>query len=175
MGLISLNQTDACTHHFEDSGGFLWIFGRALGFTTLVLLVTTLYKGATTKKIAKKLKSYQKAKNYHCFSALLTNIIFITHIGVLLSSDPWGPLIFENEYNHMPFGLFLTKLLTGVIFGLVMIGVTVLFFYLRDMDRFRKFGYKRFIKVHQIMLALTFILAIHVFLINTELMVIFWG
>ncbi len=97
------------------------------------------------------------------------------HVFLLLFSDPWGGLIFEGEYNHLPFGLFLTKLVTGVVFAGIMVAVTILFFYLRDMERFKKFGYKKFIRVHYIMLISSFILAIHIFLINTEIMVIFWG
>ncbi len=175
IGLISLNQTNACLHHIEESGGTLWILGRALGFTTLTWVLITLYKGARSKIIAKKFDSYPKAKNYHCFSALLTNSIFITHVLVLLNSDPWGPLIFQGEYKHIPFGLFAIKLWTGIIFGGIIVAVTILFFYLRDMDRFKKFGYKRFIRIHYIMLISTLVLAIHIFLINTEVLVIFWG
>lgn len=173
--LISFNQTNACIHHIEQSGGTLWILGRALGFTTFIWLGITLYKGAKTKIIAKKFDSYPKAKNYHCFSALLTNIIFITHVLLLLNSDPWGPLIFRGEYSHMPLGLFVIKLWTGIIFGVIMVAVTILFFYLRDTDRFKKFGYKLFIRIHYIMLIFTIILAIHIFLINTEILVILWG
>lgn len=175
LGLISLNQTAACTHHFEEGGGFLWILGRALGFATFIWVSFTLFKGTQTKKLAKKFESYPKAKDYHCFSALTTNLIFAVHVLVLLNSDPWGPLIFEGEYNHIPLGLFITKLWTGIIFGAIMVAVTVLFFYLRDKERFKKFGYKRFIRVHHIMLIFTLVLAVHIFLINTEVIVILWG
>ena len=93
----------------------------------------------------------------------------------LLLSEPWGGLIFRGEINHIPYTLFLTKLWTGVFFGIMMVSVTILFFYLKDMNRFKKFGYKKFIKVHYIMLISTALLAVHIFLINTEILIIFWG
>jgi len=173
--LVSLNQKESCSEHIENLGGNLWILGRALGFTTLIWFIFTIIIGANTKKIGKLFKSYQKAKNYHCFHAFLTNIIFIIHVGVLLNSDPWGPLIFKGEYNHIPLPLFIIKIWTGVFFAIIMVGSSLMFYFLRDVRRLKKFGYKRFIRLHHIMLLLTVFLAIHIFLINTELMIIWWG
>ena len=173
--LVSLNQASSCDHHIEDEGGSGWILGRALGFTTLIWFIFTSFKGARTKKIAKIFHAYPKAKNYHCLSAFLTNIINFAHFIALLSSDPWGPLILDGESNHMPLNLFLTKFWTGIAFGIIMIITSLMFYYLRDVKRLRKFGYKRFIKVHHIMLLATILLSLHVFLINTEIMVLFWG
>ena len=175
LNLISLNQDASCLHHIEDSGGSSWILGRTLGFTTLIWFIYSAIKGAKTKKIGKLFHSYQKAKNYHCLSAFITNSINLVHFIALITSDPWGPLILEGESNHMPYNLFVTKFWTGVIFGIIMIITTIMFFYLRDVKRLSKFGYKRFIKVHHIMLLATIILAIHIFLINTEILVVLWG
>lgn len=173
--LVRQNQTGSCLHHIEDSGGSLWIVGRALGFTTLIwFFISTIY-GIRTKKLAKAFKSYKKARDFHCLNATLTNIIFLIHIASLLSSDPWGDLIFDGEYNHIPFPLFITKLGTGIIFGIVMFFVSLSAFYFRDMKRMKKFGFNNFIKIHYIMLSLSVLLGIHVFLINTEILIIFWG
>ena len=173
--LVSLNQSDSCSEHIESLGGSLWILGRTLGFTTLIWFIFTIIIGAKTKKIGKFFHSYQIAKNYHCINAFLTNIFFIIHVAVLLNSDPWGPLIFSGEYNHIPFPLFVVKIWTGIFFAVIMVGSSLMFFILRDIRILKKFGYKRFIRVHHIMLLLTIFLAIHIFLINTELMIIWWG
>ncbi len=173
--LVNLNQTGSCLHHIEEEGGFSWILGRALGFSTLIWFIFSTFIGAKTKKIAKLFHSYPKAKNYHCISAFITNILFLIHVLVLLNSDPWGPLIFEREYNHMPPALFAIKIWTGIIFGIVMFLSSFLFLYLKDVKKLKKFGYKKFIKIHYIMLILTIVLAIHIFFINTEIMIISWG
>ncbi|MBN1216435.1 MAG: hypothetical protein JXA99_13475 [Candidatus Lokiarchaeota archaeon] len=173
--LVNLNQTGSCLHHIEEEGGLLWILGRALGFSTLIWFILSVYIGAKTKKLAKLFHSYPKAKNFHCISAFITNILFLAHIISLLISDPWGPLIFEREFNHMPFTLFLIKLITGIIFGSIMIITSIMFYYLKDIKKLRKFGYKKFIRTHQIMLIFTIVLAIHIFFINTEILIIFWG
>lgn len=173
--LVNQNQTGSCLHHIEDSDGSLWIVGRAFGFTTLTWFIISTIYGIRTKKLARAFKSYKKARDFHCLNATLTNIIFLIHIASLLSSDPWGGLIFDGEYNHIPLPLFITKLWTGIIFGIVMFSVSMSAFYFRDMNRMKRFGFKNFIKIHYIMLSLSILLGIHVFLINTELLVIFWG
>jgi len=174
--LINLNHIIfTCFNHTNHEGGMLWIWGRTLGFSTLTWFIFTMIKGAKTKRIAKLFQSYPKAKNYHSISALTTNVIFGLHVMTLLLSEPWGDLIFKGESNHIPYILFLTKIWTGVFFGTMMVSVTILFFYLKDMNRFKKFGYKRFIRVHYIMLISTGLLAVHIFLINTEILIIFWG
>ncbi len=172
---VSINQSESCLHHFEDFANNPWILGRALGFTTFIWFAFTVIIGANTKKIGKLFNSYQTAKNFHCLHALITSLIFVAHVVTLLNSDPWGPLIFRTEYNHLPFSLFVAKIWTGIIFAIVMIGTTIMFFYLRNVNRLKKFGYKRFIKIHHFMLLMTMILAVHIFLINTELMIILWG
>lgn len=173
--LVSQNQTGSCLHHIEDSEGSLWIVGRAFGFSTLIWFIISTIYGIKTKKLAKIFRSYKKARDFHCLNALLTNIIFIIHIASLLSSDPWGELIFDGEYNHIPFPLFWIKLATGIIFGIVMFSVSMIAFYFRDMNRMKKFGFKNFITIHYVMLFLSILLGIHVFLINTEILVLFWG
>ncbi|MHA1107364.1 MAG: hypothetical protein ACTSPN_16860 [Promethearchaeota archaeon] len=173
--LVNLNQTGSCLHHIEDSDGSLWIVGRALGFTTLIWFIISTIYGIRTKKLARVFKSYKKARDFHCLNAILTNIIFMIHVASLLLSDPWGALIFDGEYNHIPFPLFMTKLWTGIIFGIIMFSVSMSAFYFRDMNRMKRFGFKNFKKIHYIMLSLSILLGIHVFLINTELLVIFWG
>jgi hypothetical protein len=56
-----------------------------------------------------------------------------------------------------------------------MLSVSVISIIFRDMNRMKRFGFKNFIKIHYIMLSLSFLLAIHMFLINTEILVMFWG
>ena len=182
--LVNANQTGSCLHHLEEENGSLWVVGRALGFTTFIWFIISTLFGINTKKLAKVFKSYQKALflvSYlplivlHCVNAAITIIVFLIHVGSLLGSEPWGELIFDGEYKHIPYPLFVTKLWTGVLFGIVMFSVSVSAFYFRDMKRMKKFGYKNFIKIHYIMLSLSVILGIHIFLINTELLIIFWG
>lgn len=173
--LVSQNQTGSCLHHIEDSEGSLWIVGRAFGFTTLTWFIISTTYGIRTKKLARAFRSYKKARDFHCLNALLTIIIFFIHVASLLSSDPWGNLIFDGEYNHIPLPLFTTKLATGIIFGIIMFSVSMSAFYFRDMNRMKKFGFKNFIRIHYIMLSLSILLGIHIFLINTEILVIFWG
>ena len=174
--LINVNHIIfTCFNHTNLEGGILWIWGRTLGFSALIWFIATMVKGAKTKRIAKLFQSYPKAKNYHSISALTTNVMFGLHVITLLLSEPWGDLIFKGESNHIPHTIFLTKLWTGVFFGAIIVSVTILFFYLKDMNRFKKFGYKKFIKVHYIMLISTGLWAVHIFLINTELLIIFWG
>lgn len=173
--LVSLNQSGSCLHHLEELGGEFWILGRALGFTTLTWFFITSLMGLSTKKLARTFKSYKKARDLHCINASIMIIVFLIHITSLLLSDPWGPLIFDNEYNHIPFPLFITKLWTGILFAIVMISVSFSAFFFRNMRRMKSFGFKNFLLIHYIMLGLSLILAIHVFLINTEILVLMWG
>jgi hypothetical protein len=173
--LVRNNQTGSCLHHIEDSEGSPWIIGRALGFTTFIWFIISIIFGLRTKKLARAFKSYKKARDLHCFNATITIIVFLVHISTLLSSDPWGDLIFDGEYNHIPLPLFIAKISTGVITGVIMFLISLSSFYFRDMKKMKRFGFKNFIRLHYIMLASSILLAIHIFLINTELLVIFWG
>lgn len=173
--LVNLNQTGSCLHHLEDSEGSFWIIGRALGFSTFIWFIISSLFGINTKKLAKSFKSYKKARDLHCLNASITIIVFLVHISSLLASDPWGSLIFDGEYNHIPFPLFMIKLGTGILFGIIMFFVSLSAFYFRNVNHMKKFGFKNFIKIHYIMLSLSVILAIHIFLINTEILVIMWG
>ena len=171
--LINLNhQINGCYHHTSRSRGIdaiLWILGRSLGFTTLIWFIISSYQGFTTNKHAKLFRSKKKAKDFHCIGALLTNIILGFHVLFLFISEPWRSVILSNRIEHYGFLLFRIKIWTGIIFAAIMIFVSILSFYLRDMKKLKKFGYKRFILVHRIMLLLTIILVAHILLINTEL------
>lgn len=173
--LVGRNQTGSCLHHIEDSEASGWIIGRALGFSTFMWFIITTVYGIRTKKLGRAFKSYQKARDFHCLNAAINITLLMIHVTSLLASDPWGELLFDREYNHLPFPLFLTKLLMGIIFGLVMFSVSLTSIIFRDMKRMKRFGFKNFIKIHYIMLSLSFVLAIHIFLINTEILVMFWG
>ena len=173
--LVGLNQTRSCLHHIEEGDVNLWILGRALGFTTLIWFIISTIFGIYTKKLARVFNSYSKARDFHCLNASITIIIFLVHISSLLSSDPWGPLIFDGEYNHIPSAMFLIKIWTGVIFGIIMVSISFCAFYFRSMKNMKKFGFRNFIKLHYVMLSLSVLLAVHIFLINTELLIIFWG
>lgn len=173
--LVYSNQSTSCMHHLEDSEGNLWALGRSLGFTTFIWFIISSLFGINTKKLARSFKSYKKARDLHCLNASITIIVFLVHVISLLTSDPWGPLIFDGEYNHIPYPLFMIKLGTGILFGIIMFFVFLSAFYFRDVKNMKKFGFKNFIKIHYIMLSLSVILAIHIFLINTEILVIMWG
>jgi hypothetical protein len=173
--LVNANQTGSCLHHLEEDNGILWIVGRSFGFTTFIWFIISTLFGINTKKLGKVFKSYKNARDLHCLNAGITIIVFLIHVGSLLGSEPWGDLIFDRDYNHIPFPLFLTKLLTGVLFGIIMFSVSVSAFYFRDMKKMKRFGYKKFIKLHYVMLSFSVILGIHIFLINTEILILFWG
>jgi len=173
--LVNANQTQSCLHHLEDDNGILWVIGRSFGFTTFTWFIISTLFGIKTKKLAKVLKSYKKARDLHCLNATITIVVFVVHIGTLLGSEPWGDLIFDGEFNHIPYPLFMIKLWTGVLFGIIMVSVSVSAFYFRDLNKMKKFGFKKFIRLHYIMLSLSIILGIHIFLINTEILIIFWG
>ncbi|MFX1452322.1 MAG: hypothetical protein ACFFCM_15900 [Promethearchaeota archaeon] len=173
--LVNANQTDSCLHHLEEDNGSLWVVGRSFGFTTVTWFIISNLFGISTKRIAKWFGSYKKARDLHCLNASITIIAFLIHIGSLLGSEPWGDLIFDGDSNHLPYSLFLTKLLTGVAFGVIMFCVSISAFYFRDLKKMKKFGFKNFIKIHYIMLSLSVLLGIHIFLINTELLIMFWG
>jgi len=173
--LVGRNQTGSCLHHIEDSEGSFWVVGRALGFSTFIWFIISTFYGIRTKKLGQAFKSYQKARDFHCINAVITLTVLVIHVTSLLSSDPWGELLFDRESNHLPFPLFLTKVLMGIAFGLIMVSVSLSSFIFRDMKRMKRFGFKNFIKIHYIMLILSFLLAIHIFLINTEILVIMWG
>jgi predicted ferric reductase len=140
-----------------------------LGFTTLSWFILSSFQGFTTNKHAKLFHGKRKAKDFHCIGALITNIILGFHVLFLFISEPWRSVALAKNIEHYPYNLFLIKIWTGIIFAFIMIFVSILSFYLRDMKKLKKFGYKRFILVHRIMLILTIILVIHIFLINTEL------
>lgn len=173
--LVNANQTGSCLHHLSEDNGILWVVGRSFGFTTFIWFIISTLFGINTKKLARVFKSYKHARDLHCLNAAITITTFLIHIGTLLGSDPWGDLIFDGDYNHIPLPLFLTKLLTGVLFGIIMFSVSISAFYFRDMEKMKRFGFKKFIKLHYIMLSLSVILGIHIFLINTEILIIFWG
>ena len=171
--LIILNhQINGCLHHTSRGRGIdaaLWILGRSLGFTTLTWFIISSYQGFTTNKHAKLFHSKRKAKDFHCIGALITNIILGFHVLFLFISEPWKSVILSTRIKHYALLLFQIKIWTGIIFASIMIFISILSFYLRDMKKLKKFGYKRFILVHRIMLILTIILVIHILFINTEL------
>ncbi len=173
--LVKANQTGSCLHHLEEDNGILWVVGRSFGFTTFIWFIISTLFGIKTKKLAKVLKSYKSARDLHCLNATIMIVVFLVHIGTLLGSEPWSDLIFDGEYNHIPYPLFLIKIWTGVLFGIIMVSVSGSAFYFRDLNKMKRFGFKKFIKLHYIMLSLSIILGIHIFLINTELLIIFWG
>lgn len=173
--LVSVNQTESCLHHLEEDNGVLWVVGRTFGFTTFIWFIISTLFGINTKKLVKFFKSYKNARDLHCLNAAITIVVFLVHIGTLLGSEPWSDLIFDGEYNHIPYPLFLIKIWTGVLFGIIMVTVAGSAFYFRDLNKMKRFGFKKFIKLHYIMLSLSIILGIHIFLINTELLIIFWG
>jgi len=146
---VMLNQQiNGCSYHdFSGTGpgATFWIWGRALGFTCFIWFFITTYRGYTTNKIAKKFHSKNKAKNLHCYEALITIVILTFHVLYLLTSEPWRSLILGRNVAHFYFGLFVIKIWTGIIFGAIMVGTSIIFFYLKDVKRLKRFGYKKMI------------------------------
>ena len=171
--LIFLNQAiNGCGHHmFSDlgPGAYGWIWGRSLGFTCLIWFSYAMFKGFTVKKQAKLFGNMNKAKNWHCRTAIISIVILSLHIILLLATDPWRNIILARRVEHFPYSFYMVKIWTGIIFGVIMVGSSILFVYLRDITRLRKFGYKKMIWVHRIMLIFIILLAIHVLYINTEI------
>ncbi|MFX1394391.1 MAG: hypothetical protein ACFFAH_12565 [Promethearchaeota archaeon] len=171
--LILLNhQINGCYHHTarrRGIDGILWILGRTLGFITLIWFIFSSFQGFTTNKHAKLFHGKRKANDFHCIGAFITNLMLGLHILFLFISEPWKSVILRNRIDHYAYLLFMIKIWTGIIFALFMVFISILSFYLRDIKKLKKFGYKRFIFIHRIMLILTIVLMIHVFLINTEL------
>ena len=173
--LIILNHQFNGSYHYISRGRrsnvILWILGRSLGFTTLIWFIISSYQGFTTNKYAKLFHSKRKANDFHCIGALITNIMLGFHVLFLFLSEPWISVILTKKIAHFHITLHSLKIWTGIIFAIVMILISILSFYLRDIKKLKKFRYKRFILIHRIMLVLTIILVVHIFLINTEIMI----
>ncbi|MFX1340167.1 MAG: hypothetical protein ACFFDK_16270 [Promethearchaeota archaeon] len=171
--LVRLNQEiNGCGHHSFSStgaGATFWIWGRSLGFTCLIWFFISIFRGYTTKINATKFKSIEKAKNLHCYEALLTIIILAFHIIFLVTSEPWRSLIRGRKVAHFSFYFFSLKIWTGIFYGIIMVGASMLFFSLKNIKNLKRFGYKKMIWVHRIMLLFSIVLIIHISLINTEL------
>ena len=177
--LIWLNhQLNGCFYHLPMSRGrrsnlsILWIFGRALGFSTLIWFIFSSFQGFTTNFHAKLFNGKKKAQDFHCIGAFITSMVLAFHILFLIISEPWYSVIFKSNIAHFPYLTFAIKIWTGIIFAIIMISVSILSFYLRDIQKLKKFGYKNFILIHRIMLIYAIMLVIHIFLINTELLIL---
>jgi len=177
--LVNLNHSiNHCNHHTSPKNGLdgvLWILGRSLGFSLFISFVITSYVGYKMRPLAKKFHAMKKARFLHHFSSIITLLLLSIHVLALVFSEPWNSLIFEFEKNHFPLTIFLLKLWTGIIFGIMMTFLLIFFFLLREPKKMRKFGYKRFIFLHRVMMIATILLAIHIFLLNTELVIMFYG
>jgi hypothetical protein len=177
--LIRLNQeVNGCGHHSFSStgaGATFWIWGRSLGFTCLIWFGISTFRGYTTKKNAAKFKSMEKAKNLHCYETLITIIVLAFHIIFLVTSEPWRSLIRGSKVAHFSFFFFTLKIWTGIFYGVIMVGASILFFSLKNVRNLKRFGYKKMMWVHRIMLLFAIFLPIHIFLINTELWLITTG
>jgi len=171
--LIFLNQSiNGCGQHmFSDlgPGAYGWIWGRSLGFSCLTWFCYAMFKGFTVKKQAKLFGNMKKAKNLHCRTAIISIIILLLHIILLIATDPWRNIILRRRVEHFPYIFYMVKIWTGIIFGIIMVASSILFIYLRDLKKLRKFGYKNLIWVHRIMLICVILLAIHILYINTEI------
>lgn len=171
--LVILNhQINGCHHHISRGrrmDAILYILGRSLGFTTLIWFIISSYQGFTTNKHAKLFHSKRKANDFHCIGALITNILLGFHVLFLFTSEPWKSVILSKRIEHFSLLIYQIKIWTGIIFAAFMIFISILSFFLRDIKKLKKFGYKRFILVHRIMLILTIIMVIHILFFNTEL------
>ncbi len=175
--LVYLNQAiHGCGQHMfsnAGSGAYGWMWGRSLGFTCFIWFIYAMIKGFSTKKVAKLIKNMKSARNFHCRTAIISIFLLSLHVIILITSNPWKWIIFSHQAEHFPYSFYMIKIWTGIVYGAIMVISSVMFIYLRDLNRLKKFGYKRFMWVHHVMLICAIILIIHIFFINTELWLAF--
>ncbi|MFX1259919.1 MAG: hypothetical protein ACFFAN_18875 [Promethearchaeota archaeon] len=166
------HEINSCSHHIKGKrteDGLLWIWGRTFGFTALIWFIISIYQGFTMNKHAKLFHSKTKARDLHCISSFLSILFMGIHLFILYISEPWRSIFLLRKREHLPMNLFLIKIWTGIIFGVIMVFVSLLSVFARKPTIMNKIGYKRFKLIHWILLASTLILIFHIIFINTEL------
>ncbi|MHA1148823.1 MAG: hypothetical protein ACTSR8_11345 [Promethearchaeota archaeon] len=173
LTLVIINQyLYTCNHHNFNQlkgGAWGWIIGRSLGFTVVIWFGYTMIKGFSVKKNAKLVKDIKWAKRIHCKTALVTVGILYLHVLILVLTEPWRSIILQGRVKHLPYAYYLIKFWTGIIFGGIMITCVIFFLYIQNLKRLKKFGYRKFILVHRIMMICVILLVFHIIFINTEI------
>ena len=171
--LIIINHDiNQCNHHrvgVRAAHGVFWIWGRTLGFTAAFWFIISTFQGFTMNKHAKLFHKKKKARDLHFISSFICIVFMVLHFVILLISEPWTSIFFLKNRRHLPFEIFYIKIWTGIIFGTIMLSVSLLSVVARKSKMMRKIGYKRFKWIHWILISSIFILIFHILFINTEL------
>ncbi len=168
--LILLNhEINNCTRHTRTSDGELWVWGRTFGFAALIWFIISSFQGITMNKHAKLFHRKKNARDLHCISSFLAIIFMIIHFYFLYISEPWKSIFLLRRRAHLPMEIFLFKIWLGIIFGTIMITVSILSVFARNPNVMKIIGFKRFRWIHWILVGLTSILVYHILYLNTEL------
>ncbi|MFX0070851.1 MAG: ferric reductase-like transmembrane domain-containing protein [Candidatus Hermodarchaeota archaeon] len=170
--ILYIHRAYGCRHHSGGIDGNLWEWGRALGFASLIWFVISSFQGITMNFHAKLLGKKKKARDLHCFSSFLCILFMIIHFSLLLNSEPWRSIILLTDSEHFGLRVFRAKIISGIIFGVVMSMVSILSIFARSPKIMKKIGYKRFKYIHWFMMVLTVVLIFHIIYINTEIWII---
>jgi len=167
----NISRDYKCRRHTtggNEIDGFAWMWGRSLGFTTLIWFIISTFQGIFINKHAKLFHKKRRARDLHCISSFICIFFMFIHFIVLLTSEPWKSVYLRTERAHFPYEVFDLKIQLGITVGVVMILVS-------EPKIMKKIGYKRFKIIHWIMMIFTVVLIIHVLYINTELWIMGYG
>ncbi len=168
----------SCTHHTSggrEIDGMAWMWGRSLGFTALIWFIISTVQGIFMNRHAKLFHKKRKARDLHCISSIVCIFFMVLHLSFLLTSEPWRSIWWYLDRAHFPYEIFYTKIISGIIFGTIMVAVSVLSIIARKPKYMRIIGYNRFRSIHLIMMVFTIMLILHVVYINTELWIMGFG
>ncbi|MBD3255189.1 MAG: hypothetical protein GF383_08850 [Candidatus Lokiarchaeota archaeon] len=171
--ILLIHDIFGCGHHNSGLDGFFWQMGRALGFSSLIWFIISSIQGVTMNKHAKLFRKKAKARDLHCISSFLCIALTIIHLVLLFVSEPWRSIILRTDSEHFSLTIFRGKILSGVVFAVIMSAVSILSMFARKPKFMKKIGYRRFKIIHKIMMLSTVILLFHIIFINTELWIIF--
>lgn len=173
-----ISRNYGCTHHTtggREEDGISWMRGRALGFTALTWFIISTFQGIFMNKHAKLFHKKRKARDLHCLSSFLCILFMALHVFFLLTSEPWRSIFLGLDRKHFSTIIFQLKLQSGIIFGSIMVSVSILSLFTRKSKYMKKIGYKRFRVIHWIMMIFTILLIFHILYINTELWIMGFG
>jgi len=174
----SISYEYKCKHHTtggREIDGFSWMWGRSLGFTTLIWFIISTFQGIFMNKHAKLFHKKRKARDLHAISSFICIFFMVLHFYILLTSEPWRTVYLMKDRKHLPYEIFHLKIYLGIVAGAVMVIVSILSVFARNPKIMRKIGYKRFKLIHRIMMIFTIVIIIHVIYINTELWIMGYG
>ena len=167
-----------CKHHTtggREIDGMSWMWGRSLGFTTLIWFIISSFQGISMNKHAKLFHKKRKARDLHAISAFICIFFMFLHFYILLTSEPWRSVYLMTERKHFPYEIFHLKIYLGIVAGTVMVIVSILSVFARKSKIMKIIRYKRFKRIHWIMMIFTIVIIIHVVYINTELWIMGYG